>query len=65
MKTNRLKEIRRQRGLTQPQLTQRTAVPAPRLSCIESGRWNPKKEEMEKIARALRVPADKIWSEEG
>jgi len=63
MKANKLKEIRRERGLTQTQLTRRTAIPAPRLSCIENGHWNPKKEEMEKIARALRVPVDKIWSE--
>lgn len=63
MKKNRLKQLRRQRGYTQPRLCILTGIDPATMSRIETGvlKGGPKHRRL--IARALNVNVDEIWPE--
>lgn len=59
---NRVKEYRKQRGLTQAQLAERANICRPYLSAIESGKQTRISNiVMLQIARALQEPIDNIF----
>lgn len=59
---NRVKEYRKQRGLTQAQLAERANICRPYLSAIESGKQTRiSNVVMLQIARALQEPIDNIF----
>lgn len=59
---NRVKEYRKQRGLTQAQLAERANICRPYLSAIESGKQTRiSNVVMLQIARALQEPIDIIF----
>lgn len=60
---DRLRQIRRQAGMTQTQLAERAKVSQQTVSKIESGRARSTKE-LVKIARALGVTADYLYGAE-
>ncbi|MBI3374984.1 MAG: helix-turn-helix transcriptional regulator [Betaproteobacteria bacterium] len=51
----RIKELRRQAGLTQEQLAERVGLDSRHLSRLEVGRHYPSLQSLERIARALDV----------
>lgn len=53
----RLKLIRNVRNLNQSQLCELTAIPLNTLKRYESGERTPKQEQVEKIAKGLRIPS--------
>ena len=53
---NRLRQLRKARGLTQAQLARATGILRPNLSRIEAGKHRPTLETLEKLAAALKVP---------
>lgn len=57
----RIKEIRISRNLTQEQLSELTDIGASSLSKIESGYFHPTDENLEKIAKALKVEPYKLY----
>lgn len=56
-----IKQIRKQIGLTQTQLSAATGISQTSLSKIESGESTPAKKNLEKIAAALDVPTSVIY----
>ena len=52
----RIKELRKQAGLTQELLAERVGLDARHLSRLEVGRHFPSLDTLEKIAQALKVP---------
>jgi transcriptional regulator with XRE-family HTH domain len=52
--------IRRERGWSQAQLALLTQLTQPGLSLIEKGRLIPRPDQLERLARALGVPADEL-----
>ena len=51
----RVREIRRQAGLTQPELGERAHMAAAEISKIENGRRTPTLETLDRLAQALGV----------
>lgn len=56
----RIKKYRLEKGLTQQQLSEKCGINSANLRKYESGRQNPKKETLEKIAAALEIPVTKL-----
>ncbi len=52
----RIKELRKQAGLTQEQLAERVSLDARHLSRLEVGRHFPSLDSLERIAQALNMP---------
>jgi len=62
---NRLKEIRKEQGLTQMQLTVQTGVATSTISAIEKHSYQPTAEVKQRLADALSVSVDAIWPQNG
>jgi transcriptional regulator with XRE-family HTH domain len=52
----KLKELRKQRGWTQPVLAKRAGLSAGYIARVETGRHDPKLSTLVKLAKALGVP---------
>ena len=57
----RIKELRKEKGLTQEQLAETVGIEPNNLSRIEKGRNYPTPENLLKIANALNVSVDKLY----
>src|SRR5262252_11097887 len=60
----RLRHIRRAKGLTLAELGERVGRAPSALSLLENGRREPKLSQIEALARALGVPSDELLSRE-
>ena len=63
--TNRLRELRLERGLSQTELARRTGIGRPGLWRIETHRTRPTKASRSLIAAALKIDAARIFPEQG
>ncbi len=62
---NRVRELRRQQGLTQAQLAQTVGVSRQSIIAIEKGKYKPTIELALKLARILNRPVEEIfWLQE-
>ena len=61
----RLQELRRESGITQEKLADKTGLTVESISNIERGLFGPKFENLEKIATALKVPVKELFEFEG
>ena len=59
----RLREIRKEKKLSQGDMEKRSGLPRPYISRVENGHTVPSIETLEKIARALEVPLYQIFYE--
>ena len=59
--SNRLKEIRKQRGLTQEELAERVGVTRQSIISIEKGRYTPSVGLSLKIAHALKTTVETLF----
>ena len=57
----RIKEIRVAKNLTQEQLSELTDIGASSISKIESGIYHPSDENLERIAKALKIEPYKLY----
>ena len=55
-----LRETRKQLGLTQEEVSQRSGVQAGEISRIESGKRDPQVSTVERLAKALDVPPGQL-----
>jgi transcriptional regulator with XRE-family HTH domain len=55
-----LREARFKKGLTQFDLRIKTGIHQSRISLLERGYYEPRAEEIEKLARALSIPANEL-----
>lgn len=55
-----LRETRKQLGLTQEEVAERSGVQAGEISRIESGKRDPQVSTVERLAKALDVPAAQL-----
>lgn len=53
---NQIRKIRLEKGLTQREVSERCGIAEPTIRKYESGKLNPKRETLQRIARALEVP---------
>ena len=60
---NRIKEIRRAKGVTQSALAIRAKVSQPYINDLENNRRGAKPETMRRIAEALEVSTDELMGE--
>ena len=58
----RIKEIRKKKGLTQEAVSEIIGIDTVSLSNIETGRYYPTAENLEKILKALNTTPDKLFS---
>lgn len=58
--SGRIKALRKEQGLTQEQLAQRSGLPQSHISKLENGKHSPSALTLEKIARALGVPGSEL-----
>jgi transcriptional regulator with XRE-family HTH domain len=56
----KLKELRRQRGWTQPVLAKRAGLSSGYIARVETGRHDPKLSTLVKLAKALGVPVTEL-----
>ncbi|HQU44116.1 MAG TPA: helix-turn-helix transcriptional regulator [Pirellulales bacterium] len=56
----RIKALRKEKGLTQEQLAQRSGLPQSHISKLENGKHSPSALTLEKIASALGVPSSEL-----
>ena len=62
MKSNKLKKIRKEKGVTIKELAEKTGISMGYISHLENGsRSNPSKKVMEKISKALEETIVKIF----
>ncbi len=57
----RLQNLRREAGITQEQLADKTGLTVESISNIERGLYGPKFENLEKIATILKVPVKDLF----
>lgn len=57
----RIKELRRNKKLTQEQLAEKIGIGTPNISYFETGKYTPALETMQKIARALDVEIYELY----
>jgi transcriptional regulator with XRE-family HTH domain len=57
---NRIRDLRESAGLTQTQLAQRAELPQSHISRLENAESSPSERTLRKIAKALRVPLERI-----
>lgn len=60
---NRLREARFKKRKSQLQLFKQTGIWPSKISYIENGYWNPSEKEKKKLARALGVTKNWLFSE--
>lgn len=56
-----IRELRKERGLTQKELGERSGIAEPTIRRYELGKLNPKFETVQKIAKALGVPTSCVY----
>jgi putative transcriptional regulator len=56
----RLKQLREAKGLSQAALAQRVGVSREYVARLETGKHDPPLSRVEKLAKALRVPIEKL-----
>lgn len=61
---NRLRELRREAGLTQAELARRTGIHRPNIARVEAGRHTPSLETLARLASAIGVATTRILSED-
>ncbi len=61
----RLQNLRREAGITQEQLADKTGLTVESISNIERGLYGPKFENLERIAAVLKVPVKELFDFEG
>ncbi len=61
----RLQTLRREAGITQEQLADKTGVTVESISNMERGLYGPKFENLERIATVLKVPVKELFDFEG
>ena len=59
---NKLRDLRKQRGITQEQLAERASISVDFLSLVERGINAPSFETLEKLACALDVPVKQLFN---
>jgi transcriptional regulator with XRE-family HTH domain len=59
---NRLREIRVVKRITQFQLRLSTGIHQSKISLIENGLVEPREDEKQRLAKALHVRPEEIWS---
>lgn len=57
----RIKEIRKQKGLTQEQLAELVGIGTPNISYIECGKFAPAIDTLEKIAQVLNIEPFELY----
>lgn len=62
---NRLREIRVVKRISQFQLRLQTGIHQSKISLLENGLIPPREDEKLRLAKALHVPAEKIFPQEG
>lgn len=62
MLTNQLKELMTRRGVTEMSLAERAGVTQVTVNVLRNTRRVPRLDTALRIARALKVPVEKIWS---
>lgn len=60
----RLRELRREAGLTQAELARRTGIHRPNIARVEAGRHTPSLETLARLASAIGVPTTRVLSDE-
>jgi transcriptional regulator with XRE-family HTH domain len=63
--TNRLRELRLERGLSQTELSRRTGIGRPGLWRIETGRARPTRTSRSLLAAALELDPARVFPEAG
>lgn len=58
--SNQIKRLRKQAGLTQVQLAEKSGIPQSHISRLENGEHSPSFITLEKIASALNVPVSRL-----
>jgi len=58
----RLKELRKEAGLTQAELARRTGIHRPNIARVEAGRHSPSLETLSRLTVAIGVPATRVFS---
>lgn len=58
---NRVKEIRKEKGITQIQLSEELGVSRQTISTMESGRYNPSLKLALKISKYFQKPIEEIF----
>jgi len=58
---DKVRELRKARGLLQEELAERAGVSTQTVRNVEAGRFNTKTETLVKIARALDVPVGELF----
>ncbi len=61
---NRLRELRREAGLTQAELARRTGIHRPNIARVEAGRHTPSLETLARLASAIGVATTRVLSED-
>jgi transcriptional regulator with XRE-family HTH domain len=56
----RLKELRKERGMSQEDLAARASISRTYLARLETARQDPTLSTLEKLAKALKVPVEKL-----
>jgi transcriptional regulator with XRE-family HTH domain len=56
----RLKELRKERGMSQEELASRASISRTYLARLETARQVPTLSTLEKLAKALKVPVEKL-----
>ncbi len=56
----RLKELRKERGMSQEELAARASISRTYLARLETARQDPTLSTLEKLAKALKVPVEKL-----
>jgi transcriptional regulator with XRE-family HTH domain len=56
----RLKELRKERGMSQEALAARASISRTYLARLETARQDPTLSTLEKLAKALKVPVEKL-----
>ena len=59
---NRIRELRKARKLTQEQLAELVGIGTPNISYIETGRFAPSADTLEKLADVLQVPPYEFYN---
>ena len=60
LETNRIKEIRLKKGITQKEFAKRLGKTQPFISKLESRAYNPSLKELKKVAEALKVEPSEL-----
>jgi putative transcriptional regulator len=63
--SNRIREIRKERGITQQQLSEMSSVPRVCITRYESGKYRPTLKNAEKLAAALHCTIEELIRKAG